>query len=180
LNYIDNVSNIDLCRVKSLKSMMKMLDVDYQVLEKIDYYPIEIQSLIDIFSINKKYLFNNKFIKQDFIDALSADGYITLDEEDEPRVLSNEGDVSSTIDHYLYQDGTFNNYLSSVYNNFIYDMLDQDFKVSEIPLAKVRDKIGEDDGYLNPPTDRYLKEKKQNNINPAFDVIGIVDSIEIG
>lgn len=180
LNYVDNVSNVDLCRVKALMSMMRMLDIDYQVIEKINYYPIEIQSLIDILSINKKYLFNNKFIKQDFIEALSADGCIVEDPEGCTRPLSNDGEVSSAIEHYLYQDGQFNNYLSSVYNNFIYDMLDLDFEVNGIQIAKVRDKITEDDGYLGPKTDRYLKNKKQNNVSPFFDVAGIVDDIELG
>lgn len=56
--------------------MMQMVDVNYIVLDKIGYYPIEIQSLIDLMSINTKYLLDNKFIKQDFINALCADEVI--------------------------------------------------------------------------------------------------------
>ena len=41
-NYIDNVSNVDVCRVHALKSMMKLVDIDYLLLDKIQYYPIEI------------------------------------------------------------------------------------------------------------------------------------------
>ena len=39
--------------------MMKILGSDYNVLDKIGYYPIEIQNLIDILSISKKHLLNN-------------------------------------------------------------------------------------------------------------------------
>ena len=51
-----------------------MVNVDYSVLDKIGYYPIEIQNLMDILSISKKYLLSNKHVKQDFLDAVAADG----------------------------------------------------------------------------------------------------------
>ena len=41
-DYIDNVSNIDTCKIKSLMSMMNMLGIDYDLPKNISYYPIEI------------------------------------------------------------------------------------------------------------------------------------------
>lgn len=41
-HYIDNVSNIDTCKVKALKSMMKMASVNYMMLDKLSFYPVEI------------------------------------------------------------------------------------------------------------------------------------------
>jgi len=41
-DYIDNVSNVDTCKVRALKSMMSLVGCDYNVLDKIGYYPIEI------------------------------------------------------------------------------------------------------------------------------------------
>ena len=41
-NYINNVANVDTCKVRALKSMMSILGSDYKVLDKISYYPIEI------------------------------------------------------------------------------------------------------------------------------------------
>ena len=73
-DYIDNVSNVDTCKVRALKSMMRIVGSEYNVLDKIGYYPIEIQNLIDILSIRKKQLLSNTFMKQDFLDALCADG----------------------------------------------------------------------------------------------------------
>ena len=71
------MSNVDVCKVKALKSMMYLLGSDYNVLDKVGYYPIEIQNLIDILSISKKYLLSNKYIKQDFLDALCADRIVS-------------------------------------------------------------------------------------------------------
>ena len=59
LHYIDNVSNVDVCKVRALRSMLSMVGTNYKVIDKIRFYPIEIQSIIDILSINKKYLLNN-------------------------------------------------------------------------------------------------------------------------
>ena len=42
LNYIDNVSNVDTCEIKSLRSMLEILGIDYLVIDKVQYYPIEI------------------------------------------------------------------------------------------------------------------------------------------
>ena len=41
-DYIDNVSNVDVCKVHALKSMMKQLDIEYLMLDKVQYYPVEI------------------------------------------------------------------------------------------------------------------------------------------
>ena len=69
-NYIDIVSNIDMCKTKSLMSMMKNVDMDYTVIKDIDDFPIEVLNLIDIFSIDKKYLLDNDKIKDDLIEDL--------------------------------------------------------------------------------------------------------------
>lgn len=69
LNYINNVSNIDTCNVKALKSMCQVLGVsNYGILQNLNNIPNEVLQLIDIFSINKKYLetlnfSNTKFYK---------------------------------------------------------------------------------------------------------------------
>ena len=53
LNYIDNVSNIDTCNVKALKSIAEMLGTgDFFFFNSIDKIPLDVLNLIDIFSIN--------------------------------------------------------------------------------------------------------------------------------
>jgi hypothetical protein len=46
--------------------MFKMYGETYSLLGNYNNYPLEIRNLIDIFSINKKYLLKNNFIKEDF------------------------------------------------------------------------------------------------------------------
>lgn len=72
LNYIDNVSNVDLCKVKSLQSMIKILGIDYNIINDVDAMPVELVSLVDILSINKHYLLDNKTFASSFMEELSA------------------------------------------------------------------------------------------------------------
>lgn len=75
-NYIDEVSNVDTCRIKGLKSMISQFGYDYEIFQKIGFLPIEIQHLIDIFSINHNCLLRNGFMKDDFIRELEENGVL--------------------------------------------------------------------------------------------------------
>ena len=66
LNYIDNVSNIDTCKVKALASMSKVLGITNNgILETIDKMPPEVLKFLDIFSINKSYLTDPTMLRSD-------------------------------------------------------------------------------------------------------------------
>jgi len=127
-DYIDNVTDVDVCKVKALASMMKIVGLQYSMLDKIGAYPIEVKSLIDILSIKKKYLLDNKFIKQDFIDAMSAAGVVLSGalscEELMPDMVSSSLDVLKlSSDEETSPESVFNNYISGVYFTFLNDML---------------------------------------------------------
>lgn len=191
-DYIDNVSNVDTCKVRALKSMMSLVGCDYNVLDKVGYYPIEIQNLIDILSISKKYLLSNKYIKQDFLDALARDGVakvmsssvkqdsggLLYDYAADEIALSDEsflsiGIASADTDEYLINStSAFDSYLSGVYSNFIYDMLTMHGTglCANTPLYMT--------GFLSSVygpnavvEDRYLQKKKELNVNVNFDVV---------
>lgn len=72
LNYLDNVANVDLCKAKSLQSMVKMLGIDYQCVYDVGNMPVEIANLIDMLSINRHYLTDNRTFASSFISELSA------------------------------------------------------------------------------------------------------------
>ena len=56
LNYIDNVANIDTCKVKALFSMCEVMGVaNNGLLTMIDHMPDEVLRLLDLFSINQSY-----------------------------------------------------------------------------------------------------------------------------
>jgi len=68
LNYIDNVSNIDTCKVKALASMSKILGVTNNgILETIDRMPPDVLRFLDIFSINKSYLANPSMLRSELL-----------------------------------------------------------------------------------------------------------------
>lgn len=98
--------------------MMRNVGMDYGLFDKVDYYPLEIQKLLDIVSINPNYLLKNNFLKKDFIDWLSVDNVIS----DKYIVhVSPDDDLSST--RINYNPEQFNEYIQNLIGNFIYDML---------------------------------------------------------
>lgn len=96
MNYIDNASNIDLCKVKVLQSMIKMVGMKYDVLDSFEKIPVEIANLMDIVSINKSYLVNSEVFKKAFIDELSATGCLV--DSTLSSTLSDEVYLSSIAD----------------------------------------------------------------------------------
>ena len=132
LHYIDNISNVDVCKVKSLMSMLKLIDSNYLMLDKVQHYPIEVQKLIDILSINKRYLLDNTYIKQSFIDDMASSGAISnvLSVYDTSCIVDisalANGNISSSLTRYVYDKTAFDKYLSSTFYNFMLDMLDME------------------------------------------------------
>lgn len=69
LNYIDNVCNIAVCKISALKSMLKAYGIKYTLFDNLDIFPTKIADMLDLLSINKRYLkdtnvFDRKFISQ--------------------------------------------------------------------------------------------------------------------
>ena len=79
LNYINNVANVNVCKLKALTSIAKVLGVtEFAVLKNLNTIPEDVLKFMDIFSINKKYLFNIRNFNIDFVrDMLST----TIDKE---------------------------------------------------------------------------------------------------
>lgn len=93
VDYVDYVSNVDLCKVKSLRSMMKNLGFNYTIFDNMDEMPIEIINLMDVLSINKKYLLNSDYIRQDMIDDMKE------------RRVSKEYDVDISASYRDFRNG---------------------------------------------------------------------------
>lgn len=75
LNYIDNVANVDLCKVKCLRSMMQVLGVDIDMLDVLSQMPVEVVNLVDILSVNKKYILDSKTFTSQFHDIIMKYDY---------------------------------------------------------------------------------------------------------
>ena len=79
LNYVNNVANINTCRLRALTSIAKVLGVtEFAVLNQLDTIPEDVLKMMDVFSINRSYLLNINTFDTEFVrDVLTS----TLDEE---------------------------------------------------------------------------------------------------
>lgn len=177
-NYIDNVSNVDVCKIHALKSMMKMIGIDYLLLDKVQYYPLEIQKLLDLLSINRKYLFNSRFMEEDFIANLSANGVIS---DALSAIVSASSNIGPSLSCYKYTAQDVDAYLSSIYKTAILDVMKSQF-LNDSSLCYIYKLLVPADGYGEDAVyvDRYIKEKKLNNVDPFFNVEQTVNDIDVG
>ena len=74
LNYVNNVANINTCRLRALTSIAKILGVtEFAVLKNINTIPEDVLTMMDAFSINKAYLLNVNLFNTDLVrDILSS------------------------------------------------------------------------------------------------------------
>lgn len=79
--YVDYISNVDICKVRALKSMLQLFDFKNTVLDCIEALPEEIVSLLDILSIDKKRLLRAGFLRPGFLaHVLENGGVLTFDD----------------------------------------------------------------------------------------------------
>jgi hypothetical protein len=69
-NYIDYISNVDICKVKALKSMIKLFGFQYTLFDDFDKLPLEILNLLNVLSIEKRYLLKNGVLKPEFLELI--------------------------------------------------------------------------------------------------------------
>ena len=69
-NYIDYISNVDICKVKALKSMIKLFGFQYTLFDDFDKLPLEILNLLNVLSIEKRYLLKNGVLKPEFLELV--------------------------------------------------------------------------------------------------------------
>ena len=82
--YIDFVSNVDICKVKSLRSMLYIFGFKYSIFDNLNDIPVEILNLIDVLSINRKYLLKNGILRKEFLQVLSSDdNHVLFNVDDE-------------------------------------------------------------------------------------------------
>lgn len=157
LHYIDNISNVDTCKIIALKSLLEQIGIQYNIFDFCSHVPVQLLNLIDIFSINKRYLSKNNYLKN------------TLKKELEP-LLSNNDDLD--------------NYIETLYYNFLKDILSLKYSETETTESSSNYVINNlIDQILNSETinqSEFLLYKIQHNIDKLFDEKKIVDQIENG
>lgn len=81
--YIDFVSDVDVCKIKSLKSMLQLFGFNKTVFDSIDNLPKELVDLINVLSISKKYLLRDGVVTKELMQSLmQSDGLYFTDEDE--------------------------------------------------------------------------------------------------
>lgn len=181
LNYIDNVANVDLCKVKDLQSMITVLGIDYNIINDVQSMPVEIVNMIDILSINKHYLLDNHTFASAFAAELSQynEGKLFLSAKQDE--LSDTFDLSSSIydeqglfakvqlSDYTQQDSYLDN---DKYKDFLTDLFKQMLdKHVYMQYADAEESLSTEHTYIY----EYIAQKliaKNNlaaNVNDTYD-----------
>lgn len=176
VNYIDNVANVDTCSVKALKSMCKILGIqNYGILQHIDTIPNEILDLINIFSINKKYLESNKYFNTSLYSELflrSLNKNLSSHEEDinNAKYLlssseSNEINVEFGFDNDVYNEFILNAFYTLLSNNIFAkyyngEDIDSNDKSNYICVNL--------ESYINQLIDGQIGEGKNQDLNLPY------------
>lgn len=87
LNYIDNVSNIDTCGIKALRSIAKTIGVKYAILDQFQECPQEVMDLIDIFSVNRRFYADREFVSSETLSGMDS-FFVSTENDDVANQLS--------------------------------------------------------------------------------------------
>lgn len=120
-NYIDYVSNIDTCKVQSLRSMMKELGFVYTVFDNIESVPREVLDLLNIVSIDKKYLLKNDCMQSAFIEDMKQMDVIVS--SDAPLTdyydLNNQISAGFSTSTYHIDDSKYQDYIQYLFKTLL-------------------------------------------------------------
>lgn len=124
LNYIDNVGNVDICKVQALQTMTKMLGISYTSFGVIDKMPQEIQNILDVMSITPEYLLMSDKVCSALAQITYSDTSSLVDVAYDVTQISTDlsGYANATIKNYIDVQ-KLDNLISSVYATQISSVL---------------------------------------------------------
>ena len=171
------MSNVDRCKVGNIQSMLNMYGQRYNIVDNIAKYPLEVQNLMDIFSMSRKYLLRNGFLKDDFVRDLENSGAI--------QYYQPLGQGKYEFQDKVLVQEDYDRYVKGVFKTLISGFLDLEY--NDFGNTKVRSMITQDDlrGYQLSSFDEGSEDslrafKNENNIPASFDERTIVDAIDSG
>lgn len=175
LNYIDNISDVDFCKIQALASISKLLGIDYEIFQNIDKIPINILKIMDIMSINPIYMVSSDILSESMRTYISDNiisnitEYTTEHNNEYNIVYKNK--LTPIISTLIYNDISNVLYATYPFNNtkYIYSELSTNILLSsfELPINQY-DK------------ENILKLKSKLNIPSSFDQIKEADNVFFG
>lgn len=190
-NYIDYVSNVDVCKVQSLRSMVKAYGLEYKVFDRLDLLPAEVLDLLNIFSISKKYVLYGNTVLDDYRRELSAAGAV-YDWPAPPPEGTSATVVSSVVDFGYPPSGRYYDFVADSFAAVISGFLCAPYEEGGEPIYSMQ---GEDGVYdeIQGRRSRYMQQfaegteeydrrryKMLNGVPLTFDEAAALDGIEAG
>ena len=147
LNYVNNVANINTCRLRALTSIAKVLGVtEFAILKNLKTIPEDVLKMMDVFSINRAYLLNINTFNSDFVKDLlisTLDEEALLSSEAALKFLANEDDEAKLSGVFSIFAGISN----EKYEEYVEEVF---FKLLSSKLFQTYgDRISSDFVYLN-------------------------------
>ena len=134
LNYINNVANINTCKLVALTSIAKVLGItEFAVLKNLKTIPEDVLKIMDIFSINRANLLNIRYFNTEFVsDLLSAtlneDTLLSLEEHLQNIAdAENEDELSSFSLLGSISNEKYKNYVEEVFFKVLTSKLFQSY-----------------------------------------------------
>ena len=87
MHFIDNVSNVELCKTRDLASLASMTGIKYTVFQNISLFPQDIIKLLDVLSMKREHLLNVEKMDHKLTKLLSS---MVLDNDAEVTDLCKE------------------------------------------------------------------------------------------
>ena len=72
MNFIDNVSNVELCKTHDLASLASMTGIKYTVFQNISLFPQDVIKLLDVLSMKREHLLNAEKMDHKLTKLLSS------------------------------------------------------------------------------------------------------------
>lgn len=138
-NYIDFVSNIETCKIQALDSHMKNIGLEYGGFKNIDFLPPEILQAMNVFSIDRKYLFNSGKLGR----ALLSDVNEHLAERQEQPYIdafvsaffTPDASARISVDARQITDERYYEYLTGVFGQILSGFLLLKYTADDAPSA---------------------------------------------
>ena len=198
LNYVDNICNVELCKIRQLQSLASYFGIKYSIFQNIQLFPRELIQLMDVLSIKREYLDDKLKVDNELADMI--DQYAQLDDQNalsaalsvnNERTLSgftwpdrydNSAPVSVDFGKHL-DDNMLADVTYIIVNNFLQSKLYMTYNDSAKTMIckHLSTDILQNDFKLHNPNEQEIHDYKiQWNISKDFDQAAELDKIENG
>lgn len=166
--------------------MLKLFGFDYTIFDSLGAIPVEILDLMNVLSINKKYLLNSTLVSDSLKSDLSANGVVYDSGRTKLSCIFSSGALSSANEKpAVLSDDLYYSYVKRIYRDALSGFLTLTHNVNDMNGNKIDNLyIYKDNLSADVLTDQYLESdlsaKRKLNVPVSFNQREIVNNIEDG